>query len=277
MRDQPRRPTDLHDPRSVLAYDIETISTAEQPDGSFPPWPTHQPISLGLARAEQVEGEWAFQLEAVLGDQSELAETLDERLATVRTAVTFNGRGFDAPVMRLAALRERRFDLPRLASHAHAQRFGAAHADLAELFSSYGSARRPGLADLCRELGIPVKTSTSGGDIAALWKAGDRERVRDYVLEDAVATLILFFVWAAHRAADEALLSQPLADLARHIERTPALASLRPFAECELARWARPRALRASIKAALQRAEARSKRDAEDAMFLPSEVVPLRR
>lgn len=277
MRDQPRRPLDLHATSPVLAYDIETISAAQPTDGSFPPWPTHRPVALGLARAEQVDSEWIFELAGLLGSEGELVAALEERLATVRTVTSYNGRGFDAPVMRLAALRERRFDLPRLAAHAHAQRFGATHADLAELFSSYNAARRSGLADLCREIGIPVKTSAQGGEVAELWRAGEHARIRDYVLEDAVATLVLFFVWAAHRAADEALLTQPLADLARHIERTPALASLRPFADCELARWARPRALRASIKAAVERAEARAKRDAEQAMFLPSGVVPIRR
>lgn len=280
MRDQPRRPTDLHAVEPVVAYDIETISAAEQQDGFFPPWPTHRPIALGLARAEEVDGEWVFELEALIArdtDGADLVEALEQRLGTVRTVATFNGRGFDAPVMRLAALRSRRFDLPQLAAHAHAQRFGATHADLAELFSSYGSARRPALADICTELGIPVKTSVHGSDVAALWLAGEIGQIRAYVLEDAVATLVLYFMWAAHRAADEALLTRPLAALARHIERTPEVASLMPFATCELAGWARPRALRAEIAAAIARQQARVRRAADEASFLPAEVVPIRR
>lgn len=273
MRDHSRRPSDLHDYRSVLAYDIETISDAETPDGEFPPWPTHRPVAVGFAKADCTDGSWTFDLEAlVLGkiDEATLVRETDKRLASTTTAISFNGRGFDAVVLRMAAQRCRVFNVKALAAHAHSNRFGDEHADLADLYSGYGGTRKVSLSAICHELGIPVKTSTSGGDVAALWKAGEVNRIRDYVLEDAVATLIAWFIWSAFRASDEALVTRPLAALAQHIEATPTLQHLQPFVACDLMQWARPRALRAEVAAALDRATKKLARQEDERSFVRS-------
>lgn len=257
-------------PQSVLAYDIETVSTAEMPDGSFPPWPTHLPIAIGFARAEQREDAWHFDLDAlVVGEAGEdkLIREADRRMAEAEVITSFNGRQFDALVLRLAAQRRRLFGLKALSDHAAAHRFGGEHADLADLYASYG--RKVSLAAICDEIGIPVKTSTSGGEVAALWQAGEIDRIRDYVLEDSVATLVLWFAWSAARHADEALITRPLAALARHIEAKPGLHHLHPFVDCELMRWARPRAMNADIVAALARTQNKLRRDEEERAFVP--------
>jgi predicted PolB exonuclease-like 3'-5' exonuclease len=264
MGDQPRGPG------SILAYDIETVSTAEMPDGSFPPWPTHLPIAIGFARADLRDGNWIFDLEAlVVGeiDEDKLLREADKRMAAAEAITSFNGRQFDALVLRLAAQRRRLFGLRALADHAAAHRFGGEHVDLADLYASYG--RKVSLASICDEVGIPVKTTTHGSDVAALWQAGSSAQIRDYVLEDAVATLCLWFAWSAARHADEALITRPLAALARHIEATPALHHLQPFVDCDLMRWARPKALLADIAAAFARSQRKIERQEEERAFVP--------
>lgn len=263
MRDQP------HLPGSVLAYDIETVSTAQMPDGSFPPWPTHIPVAIGFARAELRDTAWRIDLEAlVVGeiDEDKLLREADLRMQEVEAITSFNGRQFDALVLRLSAQRRRIFGLSGLADHAAAHRFGGDHVDLADLYASYG--RKVSLAAICDEVGIPVKTSTSGGDVAALWQAGQIAQIRDYVLEDAVATLCLWFAWSAARHADETLITRPLAALARHIESTPTLHHLQPFVDCELMRWARPRALQVDIGAALIRAQRKLEQQEQERSFV---------
>ena len=264
-------------PPLVLAYDIETISTAEQPDGAFPPWPTHRVVAVGYASAERRDGNWVIDLNAAVGavpDDPALIEEVDRRLAAAEVVTTLNGRGFDALVLRLAAQRQRLFGLKALAAHASAKKFGPEHADLSELYSSFG--RKVGLADLCCELGIPAKTSTNGGEVAALWAAGEHERIRHYVLEDAVATLCAWFCWSAARAGDEALVTRPMATLARCIEANPALAHLQPFLDCELMRWSRPRAMRADIAAALARTQQKLRQEEDERSFVPCNPVPIR-
>ena len=203
MRTSPRLPDHASAPTAVLAYDLETVAPPMQ-DGSFPPWPTHVPVAAGFAEARQRGGEWTFDIAAlvVAGDtqEADLIREADRRMAGVEVVTSYNGRQFDALVLRLAAQRARIWDAKAIADHAAAHRFGGEHADLADQYSSYG--RKVGLADLCDAIGIPAKTDVAGGDVAALWEAGETERIRMYVAEDAVATLCLNFAWTASRAAD---------------------------------------------------------------------------
>lgn len=268
MRDPTRGLGSVRAPGSILSYDIETVAP-QLPDGSFPPWPTHRPVAIGFAAAWQDAQGWAFDIAAmVIADSIEEADLLreaDRRMDDAGVVTGYNSRQFDALVLRLAAQKERLWSLKALANHAAANRFGPEHADLADLYASHG--RKVGLAALCDEIGIPVKTSTSGGDVAALWEAGETNRIRDYVMEDAVATLCLFFAWTAARSGDEALVTQPMAALARHIEATPDLHHLHAFVDCTLMRWCRPRAMKADIAAALQRMTAKLRRQEDERAF----------
>lgn len=268
MRAIPRPPSSISTPRSILAYDIETIAPA-MPDGSFPPWPTHQPVAIGFAAATCRGGDWTFDIEALVtgGDtqEADLIRRADQRMAAADVVTSYNGRGFDALVLRLAAQRARLWDLDALADHAASPRFGGEHADLADFYSSYG--RKVSLAAIADEIGIPVKTNVAGGDVAGLWETGETERIRRYVAEDAVATLVLWFAWSASRAAEEALVTRPLAALARHIEAVPDLAHLHAFVDCTLMRWCRPRALHADIAAALKRVTTRLRQEEDEREF----------
>ncbi len=263
------RPSDrVHIPSTILAYDIETIAP-QLDDCSFPPWPTHRPIAIGFAGATRSGGDWRFDIEAlvVAGDTNEadLIRAADRWMGAADVITGYNSAQFDALVLRLAAQRERLWGLKALADHAASHRYGGEHADLADLYASYG--RKVGLAAICEQIGIPVKTDVSGGDVAALWEAGETERIRLYVMEDAVATLCLFLAWNAARVGDEALVTRPMAALARHIEAKPDLQHLHAFVDCALMRWCRPRALRADVAAALERVTARLRREGDEQAF----------
>lgn len=179
MRGSTRQPDDVRVAGgSVLAYDIETIAPPVA-DGSFPPWPTHKPVAVGFAQATQSGGNWAFAIDAMVTtpgvcDEETMLIEADRRMAAAQVVTSYNGRQFDALVLRLAAQRQRLWGLKALADHAAAPRFGGDHADLADFYSSHG--RKVGLASICDEVGIPVKTDVAGGDVGALWEAGDAER-----------------------------------------------------------------------------------------------------
>lgn len=250
-----------HAPSALIAYDIETIAP-QSPDGSFPPWPTHRPVAIGFAAARRERDEWHFKFDALVSaDEAEIVCEANRRFTDPQTIVSYNGRGFDALVLRLAAQRQRQFGLINLARHASAHRYALEHTDLADLYASYG--RKVALAEICSSLGIPVKTSVSGGDVQALWEAGEHDRIADYVLEDAVATLIVHFCWSSAMIGDDTRIASGLSALARHIEQAPALQHLNAFVDAPLTQWARTRAMRADIGAALVRAE-RKLRQTED-------------
>ncbi len=268
MRASVRQPCRAPSTQSVLAYDIETIAP-QQEDGSFPPWPLHRPVAIGFAAAAYREGSWSFDIEALVikdgADEADLIRAADTRMATVSLVTGYNSAQFDALVLRLAAQRCRVWDAKALGNHAGAHRYSGEHADLADLYGSYG--RKVGLAQLCDAVGIPVKTDVGGGDVGGLWEAGETERIRRYVMEDAVATLCLYFAWTAGRAGDEALVTRPMAALARHIECSPDLSHLQTFIDCALMRWCRPRALKADVAASLERVTARLRREQEERTF----------
>ena len=269
-----KQPAETGLPVSVVSYDIETIAP-EQPDRTFPPWPIHRPVAVGFARAERRDGQWLCTLAALVGrepDDPALVREADKRIGAAEVICGWNTRQFDSLVLRLSAQRRREWGLKALAGHASAKRYAVEHADLAEYYNNYG--RKVALAEVCAELGVPVKTTAKGGNVAALWAAGDHGRIRRYVLEDAVATLIVFFCWSAARAGEEALVTRPLAALARHVEADADLAFLQPFVDAELTRWARPKAMAADIAAALGRVQRKLEREEVERSFVRSDPEP---
>ena len=266
----PPRPSDAHATEHVVVFDIETIVDEELADGSFPPWPRHKPVAASFLSADWGADGYAFDLQTLIcrpGEEGKFYESVDRLLPEGVTSISYNGRGFDLPVLQLQAMAAHRFELKGLGVHTHAHRYGATHCDLADQFSGYGGTRRTSLAELCAPLGIPAKTSVHGSEVGALWRDGAIEAITAYVEEDVLATYLLWLHWAAARANDESLIAVPLADLARWIERTPDLAHLKPFAVCRPAIWARPRALFHTTRQSLSKAERRVQREADERAF----------
>lgn len=273
MRTDFARPRDDHGSDHVIVYDIETIvdSDDEMPDGSFPPWPRHKPVAASFLHASwQRDGGHAFQFETVVledGDESAFLRACMRLMPPGPTAVTYNGRGFDAAVLRLRAMACGLFSGKGLAQHAHAERFGRDHCDLADQFSGYGATRKTSLAELCKPLGIPVKTSTHGSDVGALWQAGEVAKIREYVEEDVAATHLLWLHWHAFRHCREDQFALPLAAFAEWIEGSGRHDHLLPFATCPPAVRARNLAPAYRLAIAVGRAKTAVDHEREEAAF----------
>lgn len=267
---QSQRPTDDHATEHVVVFDLETIVDDAPDDGSFPPWPRHRPVAGAFLSADWSPAGHSFDLTTLIclpGEETKFYEAIDRLLPVGVTSVSFNGRGFDLPVLQIQAMATQRFELAGLSAHTHAHRYGARHCDLADQFSGYGGTRRTSLVELCGALDIPVKTSVHGADVGALWQAGDVEAIAAYVREDVIATYILWLHWAAARASDEAKIVLPLADFVAWLEQRPEFAHLLPFATCRPALWARPRAVLHRVSKALGDAERRVRQAADERAF----------
>lgn len=111
--------------------------------------------------------------------------------------VTFNGRGFDLPVMELAAFR---YGYPITAWFAGNKwdqarnRYNTnAHLDLLDLLSNFGGARISGGLNLCATLlGKPGKIDTKGDMVQDLWNDGEFQRIDNYCQCDALDTYFVF-------------------------------------------------------------------------------------
>ena len=105
--------------------------------------------------------------------------------------VTFNGRGFDLPLMELAAFRygvsAKQYHLKR------GSRYNSNSLDLQEFFSNYGACRmNGGLNLLAKMLGLPGKMGVSGDQVYEMFRAGRYQDINDYCMFDTLDTYFIF-------------------------------------------------------------------------------------
>lgn len=206
-------------PSRLACLDIETIAPPT-PHGAFPPWPTHLPVVASVLTADQVDyGEWAFSITSVgFDDEKAGIEQIDQLLAG-RRCLTFNGRGFDLPVLALTAMRSGAIDSCRNLTDAWASnRVSGSHIDLADIVAGYGSAPRTSLKLLCEALGIPVKTNGNGSDVGEMLRVHGRRAVELYCEEDTGGTLLAFALVQGFRSNDQAYTASLIGDFADWVE-----------------------------------------------------------
>lgn len=123
-------------------------------------------------------------------DEKSLISSFWSLVKSFDTVVTFNGRNFDIPFIlfrtMVHGLKPSRNLMPA--------RFQLRdHLDLMEILTFFGSTRRFSLDFYCRRLGIPSpKTTVSGEQVPALFKAGDLMSIARYNKQDVIATAQLF-------------------------------------------------------------------------------------
>lgn len=148
--------------------------------------------------------------------------------------VTFNGRGFDLPVLELAAYRYGipapgwfGIDGPGSPRARYNQR---GHLDLMEYATSHGAVRMTGgLHLLATLLQKPGKMDTKGSMVQDLWEAGEHLRIDDYCLCDVLDTYFVHLRMAVLRGLVKPDHEHGLVEAARelvasHVEEFPGLA-----------------------------------------------------
>lgn len=105
--------------------------------------------------------------------------------------VTFNGRGFDLPLLELAAFRH---GIPaRDYYHSSRNRYHGNHIDLLDWMTNYGAYRmQGGLNLLAKLLGKPGKLEIAGDQVYRLYCEGRLHDINDYCLFDVLDTYFVF-------------------------------------------------------------------------------------
>jgi predicted PolB exonuclease-like 3'-5' exonuclease len=105
--------------------------------------------------------------------------------------VTFNGRGFDMPLLELAAFR---FGCSaREHFYNSRNRYNGNHLDLFDWLSNYGAYRLTGgLNLLAKMLGKPGKMEMAGDQVYQLWREGRTREINDYCMFDTIDTYFVF-------------------------------------------------------------------------------------
>ncbi|WP_417849686.1 ribonuclease H-like domain-containing protein [Thalassoglobus sp.] len=115
------------------------------------------------------------------------------------TLVTFNGRGYDVPVLEYAAFRYG-LSLPdwfNLSAPAYEQarnRYNRkAHFDMMDLFANFGATRITGGLNLLANLiGKPGKSGIDGSQVQDMYTAGKAKEINDYCRCDVLDTYFVF-------------------------------------------------------------------------------------
>ena len=141
-----------------------------------------------------------------VGDESSDEKTLIERFFEgverfKPTLVTWNGGGFDLPVLHYRALlhgvvarqywdmgdfdRERKW-------HNYISRYQFAHIDLMDVMAGYQPRAVAKLDEVATLLGLPGKMGLSGAGVLAQYQAGDIKGIRDYCELDVINTYLIY-------------------------------------------------------------------------------------
>lgn len=141
--------------------------------------------------------------------------------------VTFNGRGFDLPLMEMAAFRYG-LSAPDLLG-SHHKRYDDWHLDLMDWLTNYGAIRLSGgLNLLARLLGKPGKMEVTGKKVYPMWREGKITQINDYCLCDTLDTYFVFLrtrvmAGAISLDAEQALIRRTKAWLLEQSADFPAL------------------------------------------------------
>jgi predicted PolB exonuclease-like 3'-5' exonuclease len=105
--------------------------------------------------------------------------------------VTFNGRGFDLPLLELAAFRYGCAGRDYFLSSRN--RFGGGHVDLMDWLTNFGAVRMAGGLDLLSKLlGKPGKMEVAGDQVYQMHLAGKVQEINDYCMYDTLDTYFVF-------------------------------------------------------------------------------------
>lgn len=226
-----------------LVLDLETVLDTSLPppkkrkDGSetFPPPPYHRVVVMGAAL---VDARYLLRRLWVVGedgdkDEHAMLSALVGFLNRQRdlTIVSYNGRGFDLPVIAARCLR-RGIAFPWYYRQRDARyRYStAAHFDIMDFLADHGATKTYSLDIAAKLIGMPGKLDCKGADVQTMIDAGQIEQVRSYCLQDVAQTAALFLRVQLLRGVLEPVgYVEAIEGLLKKIEGMPGLAPLLPL------------------------------------------------
>jgi len=156
-------------------------------------------ISVVLRTAETLQ---VWSLGTAESDEKALVQRFFEGVERFQpTLVSWNGSGFDLPVLHYRALlhgveartywdtghfdRERKWDN-------YISRYQFAHIDVMDVLSGYQPRAAAKLDEIAVMLGLPGKMGQSGAEVTEQWLAGEIEAIRNYCETDVVNTYLIY-------------------------------------------------------------------------------------
>lgn len=188
---------DIDEKEAIARFQGEVL---ESTGGSseFIPVTFQYPVSICVAK---VRGDFTL-MDIVSLDEPKF-RTMDmvklfwlgvEELYSHASLVTFNGRGFDIPLLELMAYRygfaAKRHLKDKFAGR---YRFGTKHIDLQDWISNYNAIRvNGGLNMLSKIIGKPGKMNTKGDEVYSMFLDNKIKEINEYCIHDVLDTYFVF-------------------------------------------------------------------------------------
>src|SRR5262249_14077372 len=186
-------------PAEAVARAQEEARSRSLSGSDFLPVTFHYPVAACVLRVGADYGPQAITcLDAPQFRPRKIVESFWSGVASYRNKhhdrirlVTFNGRGFDLPLLELAAFRygaslKEHFNNSR-------RRFESWHLDLMDCLTNYSAYRMVGgLNLLSKLLGNPGKMSIRGDQVYQLHLEGRAQEINDYCMFDTLDTYFVF-------------------------------------------------------------------------------------
>ncbi len=117
--------------------------------------------------------------------------------------VSFNGKNFDLPVLKYAAMKHEVEAAWLYKSgdkwNNYNQKYSLDwHCDLADAFSDFGASAKVKMNELCAAFGLPGKIGVDGSQVLEMYDAGKLEEIRNYCETDVINTYLLYLVYQHH-------------------------------------------------------------------------------
>jgi len=220
--------------RDVIVFDIETVadpdsarrllhqaelSDAEARDAlsdyflektngrnDFPRQPFHRIVAISYAHLIREPGEQGQELVirqlatggTIESSEKELLEGFIKLIETrAPQLVSFNGRGFDIPVLKYRAMAHglacpRWFREGDRWNHYDSRYSSDYHCDLLELLSDFGASARCSMDEVAAAFNIPGKLDTAGDQVRDMFETGQLDAIRNYCETDVLTTMLIF-------------------------------------------------------------------------------------
>ncbi|MBU2166509.1 MAG: 3'-5' exonuclease [Alphaproteobacteria bacterium] len=240
----------------VVVFDLETIPDLEAVSrvhgvdphdderaqeivgDKFCKLPLHRIACIGALIAESSDNGWIVRSLGAphIGDRSEadLISSFTDRLNELRPClVSFNGSGFDLPVLRYRAM-VNQLSAPGLYARGYFKRYSDDAVDLCDVLASFTTQGKCKLDELSRILGLPGKPDgVDGSKVAEYVATGRIQEVADYCETDVVNTYRVWLRYELMRGAmTETAFDQSERNLTEFIDaRSSERPHLAPFAK----------------------------------------------
>ena len=208
------------------------FTLARQRSGSdFLPLEQHRVVAIScVMRRESSFKVWSLgELES--SEEELLQRFFDGIERHSPTLVSWNGGGFDLPVLHYRALRhgviaERYWESGERDQsfrwNNYLSRFHERHTDLMDVLAAYQPRGRAGLSDMAELLGLPGKLGFSGARVWPAYQAGDLAGIRHYCETDVLNTWLVYLHFQRMRGRlDREEFTAESARVRRFLEESP--------------------------------------------------------